>query len=65
MGTMEQQTKMVNYAVITLFYAVPEESAKHGDSRNGLLAKELHGIIRRSQPAILDLRCYPRKATTP
>lgn len=48
---------MVGYAIITLFYAVPEEGARHGDSRNGLLAKELPGIIRRSQPAILDLRC--------
>ena len=43
--------KMVVYAVITLFYAVPEASAKYCDSRNGLLFRELHGIIRRSQPA--------------
>ena len=48
---------MGSYAVITLLYAVPEESAKCCNSRNGLLAKELHGIIRGSPPAILDLRC--------
>jgi len=41
--------KMVSYAVITLFFAVPEESTKYFDSRNGLLVRELGGIIRRSQ----------------
>ena len=45
---------MGSYAVITLFYAVPEESAKCCDSRNGLLATELHGIIRRSQAVTLN-----------
>ena len=43
---------MVSYAVITLFFAVLEASAKCADSRNGLCVKELAGIIRRSHSAI-------------
>ena len=45
--------EMVVYAVLTLFYAVPEESAKRCVSRNGLLLTDLRGIIRRSQTATL------------
>jgi len=44
--------KMVVYAVITLFYAVPEKSAKDFDSRNRLFDRELHGIIRRSRSTL-------------
>ena len=43
---------MVSYAVITLFFAVLEASAKYADSRNQLCIKGLHRIIRRSQPPI-------------
>ena len=51
-GRMEQRMEFVIYAVITLFYAVPYASAKYCNSRNGLPARELRGIIRRSQRRI-------------
>ena len=44
--------KMVVYAVITLFFAVPEMSAEYRNSRNGLCVRELRGIIRRSQSMV-------------
>jgi len=55
MGPEEQRMKMVVYAVVTLFFAVPAERAKFCDSRNGLRVTELRRIIRRSQSEISEL----------
>jgi len=46
--------ELLIYAVISLFFPVPVNSAKCRNSRNGLPARELRGIIRRSQPALLQ-----------
>ena len=43
---------MVRYAVLTLLFAVLNASAKYWNSRNGSRARELRGIIRRSQSGV-------------
>ena len=54
MGRVEQRMKKASYAVISLFFAVPRMRAECRDSHNGLLDKELRGIIRRSQSAVSE-----------
>ena len=46
--------KMVSYAVLTLFVAVMKTVQKYYDSRKGMCAGELRGIIRCSQPVISE-----------
>ena len=45
----EQRMKSGSYAVLTLFFAVPQSAAKSCNSRKRLMTPALRGIIRRSQ----------------
>ena len=49
MGSIEQRMEKASYAVLTLFYAVPQTAQETPNPRNGLCVRELHGFIRRSQ----------------
>ena len=46
--------KSVNYAVVTLFYAVPKVATKLCNSRKGLKTPALREIIRRSRLSIRE-----------
>jgi len=48
-GRVEQRMKMVNFAVISLFFPVIKRGQKYWTSRNGFCFRELGGFIRRSQ----------------